>query len=104
MRRGASGETEAAVAVEVDLGGEGLKNVFVRKLSLLRDTLAGWAGDQPAAIIVLTVGPRRIMALVAALAALPHRIPVFVFPLPRATGRAALTELRATIADAFSTS
>lgn len=102
LRHGAAGETDAAVAVEVDLGGEGLKNVFVPKLTILRDTLAGWAGDQPAAIIVLTVGPRRITALNAAVAALPHRIPVFVFPLPRATGRAALAELRAMIADVLS--
>lgn len=104
LRHGASGETEAAVAVEVDLGGEGLKNVFVPKLSLLRETLAGWAGDQAAAIIVLTIGPRRIAALVAALAALPHRIPVFVFPLPRMTGRAALAELRGMIAGVLSSS
>jgi hypothetical protein len=104
LRHSAGGETEAAVAVEVDLGGEGLKNVFVPKLSLLRDTLAGWAGDQPAAIIVLTVGPRRIAALDAAVAALPHRIPVFAFPLPRASARAGLAELRATLAHVLTSS
>ncbi|HVE70682.1 MAG TPA: hypothetical protein VNI54_04880 [Thermoanaerobaculia bacterium] len=95
LRHIASGETDAALAVEVDLGGERLKNVFVPKLALLRDTLHGWAGDRPAAIIVLTVGPRRIAALNAALSATPHYVPIFVFPLPHAVGRAALAELRA---------
>jgi hypothetical protein len=98
LRYSACGETDAALAVEVDLGGERLKNVFVPKLALLRDTLHGWAGERPAAIIVLTVGPRRIAALNAALSETPHHVPIFVFPLPHAAGRAALAELRGMLA------
>lgn len=104
FRHALTGETEAALAVEVDLGGEGLKNVLVPKLTVLRDTLAGWAGEQPAVVIVLTVGPRRIAALNAALAALPHQVPVFVFPLPRVAGRPGLAELRAGLAHTLAAS
>lgn len=101
LRHSGSGETNAALAVEVDLGGERLRNVFVPKLALLRDTLHGWAGDRPAAIIILTVGPRRIAALNAAISGLPHPVPVFVSPLPHAAGRAALSELRAMLAHIY---
>lgn len=105
FRRGLTGETEGALAIEVDLGGEGLKNVLVPKLAVLRDTLAGWAGQQPAAVIVLTVGPRRIAALNTALAALPHhQVPVFVLPLPHVAGRPGLAEIRASLAQALSAS
>ncbi|HET8774703.1 MAG TPA: hypothetical protein VFP80_12955 [Thermoanaerobaculia bacterium] len=102
LRSGSAGATVAAVAVEVDLGGEGLRNVLVPKLALLRETLGGWAGGQAAAIIVLTVGPRRIAALNAALERLPHRIPIVVLPLPRAVGKPALAGLRASLADVLS--
>jgi hypothetical protein len=97
LRSAPTGATEAAVAVEVDLGGEGLRNVLVPKLALLRETLAGWAGGHAAAIIVLTVGPRRIAALNAALERLAHRIPIVVLPLPRAFGKPALAGLRVTL-------
>ena len=50
LRLGAEEATEAAIAIEVDLGGERLKNVFVPKLAVLRETLAGWASGQPAAV------------------------------------------------------
>jgi hypothetical protein len=86
--------TDTALAVEVDLGGERLKNVFVPKLVLLRDTLTAWAGDQPAAIIVLTVGDRRRAALEAAIAARPHPVPIIVLPLPKQPGRPGLARLR----------
>jgi hypothetical protein len=101
FRNGPTGATEAVLAIEVDLGGEGLKNVLVPKLVVLRNTLAEWASGQPAAVIVLTVGPRRIAALNAALAALPHQVPVFVFPLPHITGKPGLTNLRASLAAAL---
>ena len=97
LRLGANDETEAAIAIEVDLGGERLKNVFVPKLAVLRDTLAGWASGQPAAVIVLSVGPRRIAALRTAVDAQPHHVPVFVFALPTQPGRPGLASLRATL-------
>jgi hypothetical protein len=97
LRLGVGGETEAAIAIEIDLGGERLKNVFVPKLAVLRDTLAAWAYEQPAAVIVLTVGPRRIAALQAAIDAQPHHVPVFVFALPAQPGRPGLASLRSTL-------
>jgi hypothetical protein len=97
LRLGVNGESEAAIAIEIDLGGERLKNVFVPKLAVLRDTLAGWASGQPAAVIVLTVGPRRITALRAAIDAQLHHVPAFVFPLPAQPGRPGLASLRATL-------
>jgi hypothetical protein len=98
LRQATSGATEAAIAIEVDLGGERLKNVFVPKLAVLRDMLATWAQGQPAAVIVLTVGPRRITALQAAIENQPHSVPVFVFALPAQPGRPSLAALRATLA------
>jgi hypothetical protein len=98
LRSDDDGATDAVIAVEIDLGGERLKNVFVPKLGVLRDLLASWAGQQTAAIIVLTVGPRRIAALTAALDAQPHPVPVAVFPLPSQPGRPGLAALRALFA------
>jgi hypothetical protein len=97
LRLGTDEETEAAIAIEVDLGGERLKNVFIPKLAVLRDTLAGWAAGQPAAVLVLTVGPRRITALRAAIEAQTHQVPVFVFALPAQPGRPGLASLRVTL-------
>jgi hypothetical protein len=94
LRNNESGTTDGVIAVEVDLGGERLKNVFVPKLGVLRDLVRSWAGSQAAAIIVLTVGPRRIAALTAAITALPHTVPVAVFPLPLQQGRPGLAALR----------
>jgi hypothetical protein len=97
VRLAATGAPEAAVAIEVDLGGERLKNVFVPKLAILRDLMRSWAGEEAAAVIVLTVGPRRITALAAAIEAQPHTVPVAVFPLPPEPGRPGLAALRATL-------
>jgi hypothetical protein len=94
LRSDASGTTDAVIAVEIDLGGERLKNVFVPKLGVLRDLVGSWAGQQAAAIIVLTVGPRRIAALNVAIEAQPHTVPIAVFALPSQTGRPGLAALR----------
>jgi hypothetical protein len=101
FRLGSDDETEAAIAIEVDLGGERLKNVFVPKLAVLRDTLAGWASGRPAAVIVLTVGARRIAAMQTAIEAQIHQVPVFVFALPSQPGRPGLASLRASLAPAI---
>lgn len=102
LRLGVNDETEAVIAIEVDLGGERLKKVFVPKLAVLRDTLAGWASGQPAAVIVLTVGARRISALRAAIEAQVHHVPAFVFALPPQPGRPGLASLRATLSGVVS--
>jgi hypothetical protein len=94
LRNDGRGAIDGAVAIEVDLGGERLKNVFVPKLSVLRHTLTQWAGGQPAAIVVFTVGARRIMALEAAMATQQHPIPIVAFALPAHPGRPGLTALR----------
>jgi hypothetical protein len=101
LRLSTADDTEAVIAIEVDLGGERLKKVFVPKLAVLRDTLAGWASGQPAAVIVLTVGSRRISALRAAIEAQVHHVPAFVFALPPQPGRPGLAALRASITPAI---
>lgn len=86
--RQSGSETESVLAVEVDMGTEALK-VLVPKLELLRGVLATWAAGAPAAILVLTVGPRRILAMEQAVAGTG----VTIRPLPRGNGRARLDEL-----------
>jgi hypothetical protein len=89
----ADGSTAGVLAVEIDLGSEPLKNVFFPKLDLLREMLSTQAAGQPAAILVLTVGPRRIVAMEAGIADRPHHVPIVVMALPKATGRASVAEL-----------
>jgi hypothetical protein len=101
IRVGEDGAPEGVLAVEVDLGGERLKNVLVPKLGVLQETLAGWCSGQPTAIVVLTVGARRIAALTAAVQVLPQTIPVLVYSLPRQSARPGLAELRRTLGDAL---
>jgi Replication-relaxation len=93
----AGGAVSGILAVEVDLGTESLK-VLIPKLTLLRDLLASWANVEPVVVLVLTVGPRRILAMEKAIADTSHEVGVVVLPLPKATGRAAVLELRALIA------
>lgn len=95
------GAPEGVLALEVDLGGERLKNVLVPKLRVLQETLAGWSNGQPAAIVVLTVGPRRSAALTAAVESLDQTIPIVVHSLPPQSGRPALTQLRKTLSEAL---
>ena len=101
LRLAANGATEGVIAIEVDLGGERLKKVFLPKLAVLRDMLAGWASGKPAAVLVLTVGPRRIAAMQTAIEAQLHQVPVFVFALPSQPGRPGLASLRASLAPAI---
>ena len=89
----ANGVTTGVLAVEIDLGSEPLKNVFLPKLTILRELLVAQASGQAAAILVLTVGPRRIQSLKAAIANRPHEIPIVVSPLPKTTGRASVCAL-----------
>jgi hypothetical protein len=98
----ADGSTAGVLAVEIDLGSEPLKNVFFPKLDLLREMLTTQAAGQPAAILVLTVGPRRILAMEAGIADRLHRIPIVVMALPKASGRASVAELASLFCQAAS--
>jgi len=92
------GDRGFALAVEVDLGAERLKSVFLPKLGRLRERVGEWAGGAPAVILVLTRGERRILSLRTAL--LPHVVPILVQSLPLATGRAGLQALQKVLAGA----
>jgi hypothetical protein len=85
-----------ALAVEVDLGAERLKSVFLPKLARLREQVAEWAGGAPALVLVLTRGERRILALRTALAS--DAVPVLVQSLPLVTGRPGLRALQEVLA------
>jgi len=93
----ATGGVAGLLAVEVDMGTEPLK-VFVPKLAVLRDMVVQWSGAQPAVVLVLTVGPRRILAMEKAVAEHADRVGVVVLPLPAASGRMAAQELSALLA------
>ena len=80
------------LGVEVDLGSERLKAVFLPKLEKLCAVMETWAGDAAAAIVLLTNNVRRRDALRAAAADLS--LPVVVELLPRAPGRPGLAELQ----------
>jgi DNA-binding MarR family transcriptional regulator len=80
------------LAVEVDLGGERLKSVLLPKLARLREQLTQWAGGAPTAVLVLTRGEHRIVALRAGLAA--DGVPVLVERLPALAGRSGLCALQ----------
>src|ERR1051326_251359 len=86
------GQRGYALAIEVDLGAERLKSVFVPKLSRLREQVRDWAAGEPAVVLVLARGDRRIIALRAALP--EGAIPVLVSSLPLVTGRPALPALK----------
>jgi hypothetical protein len=88
------GAAAGVLAVEVDMGTEPLK-VFLPKLALLRDMIRGWANGKPACVLILTVGPRRILAMERRIAEQAHRIPAVILPLPTAEGRAEHRELDA---------
>jgi len=82
------------LGVEVDLGSERLKAVFLPKLAKLCTVLATWAGDATPAIVLLTNNVRRRDALRAAAADLP--IAIVAEMLPRMPGRPGLAELKET--------
>ncbi|MEA2325717.1 MAG: hypothetical protein QOE68_676 [Thermoanaerobaculia bacterium] len=88
VRAPRSSDRGYALAVEVDLGGERLKSVFLPKLARLRERVGEWAGEAPGLVLVLTRGERRILALRAAL--VDGVVPVLVQTLPLATGRLGL--------------
>jgi hypothetical protein len=93
----AAGATAGVLAVEVDMGTEPLK-LFLPKMDLLRSMIGSWASDAPAAVLVLTVGPRRILAMEAGLADRPNDVPAVVLPLPKPSGRQRVAALASMLA------
>jgi len=80
------------LGVEVDLGSERLKAVFLPKLEKLSAVISTWAGDATPAIVLLTNNVRRRDALRAAAVDLP--VAVVAELLPRLPGRPGLAELK----------
>jgi len=85
------GDLGFLLAVEIDLGGERLKAVFLPKLKALLRVASEWSGGAPAAVVVLTRGERRAVAIRLGLEG--ESTPVLVSLLPSVPGRAGLREL-----------
>ena len=91
---GREGDRGFLLAVEMDLGAERLKSVFLPKLARLRTAAIDWAASSPAAILVLTRGRGRVAALQAAVDT-NDAVPILVQELPRDPGRSGLRQLGA---------
>jgi hypothetical protein len=87
------GDSRVALAVEVDLGGEPLKSVFVPKLSVLQGVLREMSRDGSSAVLVLTSSDRRRDAIAEATSNLDAGIPIAVETLPKECGRNGLQAL-----------
>jgi hypothetical protein len=87
------GESSSALAIEVDLGGEALKSVFVPKLGILQGVLREMSKDGSAAVLVLTSSDRRRDAIAEATAEFDGSIPIAVETLPKECGRSGLQAL-----------
>jgi len=87
------GETRAVLAIEVDLGGEPLKSVFVPKLSVLQGVLREMSNGGSAVVLVLTSSDRRRDAIAQAASILDGAIPIAVETLPKECGRIGLQTL-----------
>ena len=87
------GSSSALLAIEVDLGGEPLRSVFVPKLGLLQGVLQDVLKGEQAAILVLTSTERRREAIAAAISDLDSSIPIALETLPRECGRQGLQAL-----------
>ncbi len=88
-----NGTSSAVLAVEVDLGGEPLRSVFVPKLGILQGVLRDFSKGEASAILVLTSTERRRDAITAATSDLDGSIPIAVETLPKECGRNGLKAL-----------
>ena len=88
------------LACEIDLGAERLKSVFLPKLTRLATAVRVWAGSSPAAILVMTRGGRRAVAIRDALSAATD-VPMLVAMLPVAAGPEGLRQLQQELEGAF---
>jgi hypothetical protein len=96
------GESTSALAVEVDLGGEPLRSVFVPKLGVLQSVLRDQAPDGAAAILVLTSSDRR-RDTISDMTADLDGTPIAVETLPQDCGREGLLRLEAMFAPTVNT-
>jgi len=87
------GSSSRALAVEVDLGGEPLRSVFVPKLDVLQGVLQDMSKGGSAAILVLTSSDRRRDTIATLTSDLDGSIPIAVETLPRECGRDGLRSL-----------
>jgi hypothetical protein len=85
LARPLDGDPGAALAVEVDLGGEPIGSVLVPKTEKLADFLGPYAGST-VAILLLTVGRRRRAAIEQALEKARISVPLAVAELGQFTG------------------
>lgn len=83
----------SCLAVEVDLGGEPLRSVFVPKLAVLQGVLREVSSG--GAILVLTSSERRRDAIADGVSDFESSVPIAVDVLPRAGGREGLLALSA---------
>lgn len=90
-----SGDGRRLLVIEIDLGGENLRRVFIPKLETLTSAVSDWSRGASAAILVLTVGERRCESLAAR--AKEAGLPVVAMTLPAAIGRPAPAALAALI-------
>lgn len=82
-------------AFEIDLGTERLRGAdgFVSKLVLLANELTTWVNGGEARIVILTRGPKRLLALRAAVAEARLPVPTVADLLPSETGRPGIEAL-----------
>src|SRR5262249_45212309 len=83
----------SCLAVEVDLGGEPLRSVFIPKLTVLQSVLREVSAG--GAILVLTSSERRRDAIADGVSEFESSVPIVVDVLPRASGREGLLALAA---------
>jgi hypothetical protein len=88
-----NGSSSTVLAIEVDLGGEPLRSVFVPKLGVLQNVLRDFSKADASAILVLTSTERRRDAIAAATSDLDVSIPIAVETLPKECGREGLQAL-----------
>lgn len=87
------GSSSAVLAIEVDLGGEPLRSIFVPKLGVLQGVLRDVSRGEAGAILVLTSSERRREAIAAAASDLSSSTPIAVETLPKECGREGLQAL-----------
>jgi hypothetical protein len=88
------GNPTLALAVEVDLGGEPIRSVFLPKLKVLQRVLAEIGQETQAAILILTSSARRQENLQTETASIARTIFVAAEVLPENRGQEALAILR----------
>lgn len=87
------GSAGILLAVEVDLGGESLRGVFLPKLRRLEEEVEAWRGDAAAFVLVFSESERRVNGLIVSFRRLQIR-EITILQLPRSEPRARIHALR----------